>query len=226
MFILHLHSKALTTGMSSDLSDLSDLPPPADRPWWWKCSGTRHRSAQTGCCHGWFRALSTQSVVRTRSGRCVWSSPPTAPTLPGSSWVRSSRRRGKRWFIFFNVPSAAADVGRDDSLTFYLSRAGGSSHCQHLALLQIEADVFEDGRDVKVGEEEPGVTVWMPVCFALLLDLLKQLTDALQRENTKKKNRNRQWKNLTVINDQHMYFVTTVWYIYLLSTGIFRIDVI
>lgn len=66
------------------------------------------------------------------------------------------------------------------SFSTHLARASGSSHRQHLPLLQVQADVFQDRRDVKVGEEEAGVTVQVSVCFVLLFDLLKQLTDALQ----------------------------------------------
>lgn len=62
-----------------------------------------------------------------------------------------------------------------------LPRAGGPSHSQHLPLLQIQTDVFEDRCDVEVGEEEAWVSVWVPIGFVLLLDLLKQLTNALQR---------------------------------------------
>lgn len=65
----------------------------------------------------------------------------------------------------------------------YLPGARGSSHRQHLALLQVQADVFQDRRDVEVGEEEAGVTVQVSVCFVLLLDLLKQLTNALQKSS-------------------------------------------
>lgn len=65
----------------------------------------------------------------------------------------------------------------------YFPRAGGSGHRQHLALLQVQADVFEDGRDVEVGEEEAGVTVQVSARFVLLLDLLEQLADALQKSS-------------------------------------------
>lgn len=66
------------------------------------------------------------------------------------------------------------------SLT-YFPRAGGAGHRQHLALLQIEADVLEDGRDVEVGEEEACVAAQVSVGLVLLLDLLKELTNALRR---------------------------------------------
>lgn len=63
----------------------------------------------------------------------------------------------------------------------YLSCTGGSGHRQHFALLQIQADVSEDRRDVQVGEEEVGLVVRVSVCFVLLLDLLKQFTYSLQQ---------------------------------------------
>lgn len=63
----------------------------------------------------------------------------------------------------------------------YLPRASGPSHRQHLAPFQVQADVSEDRCDIEVGEEEAGVTVGVSICFALLLDFLKQLTDALQK---------------------------------------------
>lgn len=62
-----------------------------------------------------------------------------------------------------------------------LPSASGSSHRQHLPLFQVQADVFEDRCDVEVSEEEARVTVQVSVCFVLLLDLLKQLTNALQK---------------------------------------------
>lgn len=62
----------------------------------------------------------------------------------------------------------------------YLPGAGGSGHCQHLALLQVQADVLQDRRDVQVGEEEAAVAVGVTTGFVLLLDLLKQLADALR----------------------------------------------
>lgn len=65
----------------------------------------------------------------------------------------------------------------------HLARTGGPGHCQHLALLQVEADVLQDGRDVQVGEKEAGVAVQLSAGFALLLDLFKQLADALREKS-------------------------------------------
>lgn len=62
----------------------------------------------------------------------------------------------------------------------HLSCTGGSSHCQHSSLLQIQADVFENRCDVQVGEEEPGVVAHVSVRLVLLLDLLKQFTYSLK----------------------------------------------
>lgn len=72
------------------------VPPPADRLWWQRCSGTRHRSGQTGCCLGWSPAWSRKSGVRRRCGRCVGFYLLMAPTLPGSSWAGNSGANGEK----------------------------------------------------------------------------------------------------------------------------------
>lgn len=67
----------------------------------------------------------------------------------------------------------------------HLSGTSGSSHCQHISLLQIQADVFENRCDIQVGEEEPGVVGHVSVRLVLLLDLLKQLTYSLRQKCTR-----------------------------------------
>lgn len=80
-----------------------------------------------------------------------------------------------------------------------LPRTSGSGHRQHPSLFQVQADVFEDRRDVEVSEEEPGVTVQVSVCFVLLLDLFKQLSNALQKvlkSVIPQRNKQRRWHKL------------------------------
>lgn len=73
------------------------VPPPADRPWSQRCSETRRRPGQTGCCLGWSRAWSRNSGVRRRRGHCAWFYLPSALALPRSTWAGNSganRNRG------------------------------------------------------------------------------------------------------------------------------------
>lgn len=87
--------------------------------------------------------------------------------------------------LWRDKPQRLKDVPRHQLRTqlkpTHLAGTGGPGHRQHLALLQVEADVLQDRRDVQVGEEEAGVAVQLPAGLALLLNLLKQLTDALRK---------------------------------------------
>lgn len=153
-----------------------------------------------------------------------------APTLPGSSWAENSGDKKKKcgitlcfirfyseilrccfniknlqWVSIFQCLQSWHNLYKQLS-NFHLSLtnlpcASGSSHRQHLSLFQVQADVFEDRCDVEVSEEEPRVTVQVSVRFVLLLDLLKQLSNALQKilkPVTPRRNDHQRWHKLCI----------------------------